>query len=962
MARKGAKADDFQGYAVLKSGLVDKDSLQPPGTPPERAIGFILSNANLDREGDSIAVTGWDISDYENNPVVLWAHLHDQLPLAKAAKTYVDGINLKAIDVFANEDLYPFADTVYRMLQQGFLNACSVGFQPSEWDMSETGVAFMKQSLLEHSVCPVPAHPEALVIARSKGINTAPLRAWAEATLDQFRRSDQPGTVGATLRKQLENLRVQADPNGRKLFVALSEIKLPASLPGEEVDLAAIPLLKDEPPPAYTPPAAPAAPAAPATDPSATPSAELQSLQTMSSLMTQVGTAASMATEAINSLIDTPTPGGEQPAPALADADEAAGDRELLSTVVANAQTAVEALTQVGMMAQNLLQAIPAPAPAPAVGAPAPAAAAPVLVPVQPSRAWNSRWSKAFDVSRVRLDAQTVELALVGKYLGVELKHVECRRTMVPAFRMGSWLTAIDEEVHEWSVDDIRNLTWDGKETPPVYEVIDLNSKLKSDFLVDGLRFMRQGPPANEMRSALRVEPNWYGIDITVYGLRTTGVASKMLSTMSTTAKSINFLKGEAFALCGEFLPKTGETFGDLFLSKANETAATRVVRLVNERGIALENRGVLLMGPPGTGKTLLARIMRNEAEATFMWISSRDFHYAGAFGGITEAFDLARECAPSILVFEDIDNWLGSTTIDLLKTEMDGVGRSTGVVTLMTTNYPEMLPTALLDRPGRFHDVLRFGLPDATVRRSMLKKWLPELDDVTALKAVTATDGYSGAHIRELCRFAGIIGEQEAVELAIAVERALVKLAEQRELINLTQSQGSRYRAAEDLVIRKARLRASEPGLQALPVVEKGTAGGTDDARDRLFELSTCAATLLAGDLSAVNRSKVLQARRELHAAQLSVVKIGRVLSAANEDRIRKAGELLKEVLVQLESAPPEEGGDGGELPKPKPEEFLLLEEEAQIDVPDVDVSMIRETMERVVRDQIMTATGRVD
>jgi HK97 family phage major capsid protein len=418
--------------------------------------------------------------------------------------------------------------------------------------------------------------------------------------------------------------------------------------------------------------------------------------------------------------------------------------------------------------------------------------------PTEPIR-WNRALSKAFDVTQEQFPAASAEEALVSKYLGVEIKHLERRKAQIMSVRMGAFLTAVNEELRDWLVDDVRNLDWQGRETTPLYETIQLNSSKSNDFLVDGMRFLRQEGERSS-KATLRVQPRWWGLDVTVYGLRSTGDAHHLLGRVQATAKTINFLKGEAFSLSGEFLPKTGETFSDLFLDPANAAAVERVVKLINDRGKDLENRGVLLMGPPGTGKTLSARIVRNEAKATFIWVSSRDFHYSGSFGGFTEAFDLARECAPSVIVFEDVDNWLYDTTVDLLKSEMDGVAVRSGVVTMMTTNFPELLPAALIDRPGRFHDVLRFGLPDAGARKQMLERWLPGLAATDLQKAVEATHGYSGAHVRELARFAKIIAEQDGLTLAKALASALAKLAEQRELINATQRRGSHYRMPSEL------------------------------------------------------------------------------------------------------------------------------------------------------------------
>ena len=433
-------------------------------------------------------------------------------------------------------------------------------------------------------------------------------------------------------------------------------------------------------------------------------------------------------------------------------------------------------------------------------------------VPGQPADCirWNPALPKAFDIAGEQLPPRSIEEALVSRYLGVEIKNLERRIDQIPSVRMGAFLTAVNEVLSKWSVDDIRNVDWQGRETPPLYDVIQLNSTKSSDFLIDGMRFLRQGDEEKGTKASLRVEPRWYGLDVTAYGLKAAGVAERLLAEITSRAKDINFLKGEAFSLSGEFLPKTAETFADLFLEPANASSISRVVSLINARGKSLENRGVLLMGPPGTGKTLSARIVRNEAKATFIWVSSRDFHYSGSFGGFTQAFDIARECAPSILVFEDVDNWLTERTVDLLKTEMDGVARSSGVVTMMTTNYPEQLPPALIDRPGRFHDVLKFDLPNEDARRKMLARWLPGVSGSDVDAAVKATAGYSGAHVRELARFAQIIGEQDSLTPSKALASAIAKLKEQRDLITQTQSRGSSYKLID--VLAKS---VNAPGLE---------------------------------------------------------------------------------------------------------------------------------------------------
>jgi SpoVK/Ycf46/Vps4 family AAA+-type ATPase len=155
---------------------------------------------------------------------------------------------------------------------------------------------------------------------------------------------------------------------------------------------------------------------------------------------------------------------------------------------------------------------------------------------------------------------------------------------------------------------------------------------------------------------------------------------------------------------------------------------------------------------------------------------------------------DLAKELSPAIIAMEDIDASFTRHTIDVLKTEMDGVSRSSGITTILTTNHPKSFPEALLDRPGRFHDVLKFDLPEDGVRKAMLEKWLPDLSTKACLKAVSDTKGYSGAHVYELCEYAKSLREQDEIGIDDAVTKALRKIADQRELINQELMSGRTY------------------------------------------------------------------------------------------------------------------------------------------------------------------------
>jgi HK97 family phage prohead protease len=154
----------------------------------ERAIKFTISSPSVDRDKDTLSVAGWKLDSFQRNPVVPFAHDYSSLPVAKAVNISSEKNALVSTAQFVPKEVYPFADTVYQMLLGGYLNAVSVGFRPLKHEVNKDrgGVDFLEQELLEYSVVPVPANPEALVEARSVGIDLGPLKEWAEEVLDEL--------------------------------------------------------------------------------------------------------------------------------------------------------------------------------------------------------------------------------------------------------------------------------------------------------------------------------------------------------------------------------------------------------------------------------------------------------------------------------------------------------------------------------------------------------------------------------------------------------------------------------------------------------------------------------------------------------------------------------------------------------------------------------------------------------
>ncbi|MEM2185859.1 MAG: CDC48 family AAA ATPase [Thermofilaceae archaeon] len=189
--------------------------------------------------------------------------------------------------------------------------------------------------------------------------------------------------------------------------------------------------------------------------------------------------------------------------------------------------------------------------------------------------------------------------------------------------------------------------------------------------------------------------------------------------------------------------------------------------------------KGVLLYGPPGCGKTLLAKAVATESGANFIAVKGPEIlsKWVGeSERAIREIFSKARQAAPCIVFFDEIDSIVprrgyrfdsGVTDriVNQLLTEMDGLEKLEGVVVIGATNRPDIIDPALL-RPGRFDRIIYVPPPDRAARLEILKvhtRRMPLAEDVDLEKIADATEGYTGADLAALCKEAAIIALREA-------------------------------------------------------------------------------------------------------------------------------------------------------------------------------------------------------
>lgn len=127
----------------------------------------VASTADIDRHGESIEVSGWDLKNFKKAPRILWAHDHTIPAIGTAKRVWTeqekDSNKSKLMFKFEIHEITQLAREIKEMLKEGIINTFSVGFQPKEMD--EDGATFVKQELLEVSVVNVPANPESVMLA-----------------------------------------------------------------------------------------------------------------------------------------------------------------------------------------------------------------------------------------------------------------------------------------------------------------------------------------------------------------------------------------------------------------------------------------------------------------------------------------------------------------------------------------------------------------------------------------------------------------------------------------------------------------------------------------------------------------------------------------------------------------------------------------------------------------------------
>jgi len=233
--------------------------------------------------------------------------------------------------------------------------------------------------------------------------------------------------------------------------------------------------------------------------------------------------------------------------------------------------------------------------------------------------------------------------------------------------------------------------------------------------------------------------------------------------------------------------------------------------------------RGILLHGPSGTGKTLMAKAVATQSEANFVSVRGPELlsKWVGeSERGIREIFKRARQSAPCVIFFDEIDSIApirgagGETVVtervvSQLLTELDGMENMHGVVVLAATNRADMIDPALL-RPGRFDKIIQIPLPDKESRKSILEincKDIPIADPkgpdkIDYEKLAEMTDGMSGADVASIANTAVSLVVHEHLDSAPDAKEITEKASNAKVTMKHFEESVKKVREQKDLKI----------------------------------------------------------------------------------------------------------------------------------------------------------------
>lgn len=140
-------------------------------------MDFIICTPQVNRYGYRILPEGVRLDNFKKNPVALWMHEYDDVPVGRWENLRLENGNLVATIAWSNEE---DAQKLRRLAEEGVISATSMGHDPISWTEDDTFLlqgqtrpTVTETELLEISFVTVPGNPGAvrLNLSNNQGVD-----------------------------------------------------------------------------------------------------------------------------------------------------------------------------------------------------------------------------------------------------------------------------------------------------------------------------------------------------------------------------------------------------------------------------------------------------------------------------------------------------------------------------------------------------------------------------------------------------------------------------------------------------------------------------------------------------------------------------------------------------------------------------------------------------------------------
>ena len=432
---------------------------------------------------------------------------------------------------------------------------------------------------------------------------------------------------------------------------------------------------------------------------------------------------------------------------------------------------------------------------------------------------WKQVLREAFHPNQAQDDLALAELA-------VPFYEQRSFEKTVPNWRWPLWGVAIEEVVGKGSSAWKRGKTIGlHHERPPSFAPVQValgKTRMVPEALASVVTY--KDAKGALQKFVMAVERGYMAVKVSLVGKEgQTDDAERLFREVEDWIAKNNFYRGAKIDPAGRFLDLSDVSEEDLVLPEKTRRDIFFNVKTMVERwgeyaqyGIPAK-RGVILSGPPGCGKSMSMKVLAKSLPCTFVWATPTHVMKSDGFG---EIYALARELAPTVLLLEDadvygLDRRLGGQNPllgDLLNV-MDGLVENKGVVTVVSSNYAEVMDTALTNRPGRFDVKVNVGYPaakevEAIIRRNLEKRnvaFRGDPGEISKIANALAQASASGAHAAEAVNFAMMLAVERGRGQGgrLSVDAADLQDSVQRIVADMGQGDATEKSIAQEGVMK---------------------------------------------------------------------------------------------------------------------------------------------------------------